>query len=81
MSTGEPGMQSRWTIGFEQKEKNGIFRLRFFVVVFFLKIAIAHISTEVFLVFLKDAQVHLFPFAVRKEGMGAAGKMIQIRIP
>lgn len=35
MSTGEPGMQSRWTIGFEQKEKNGIFRLRFFVVVFF----------------------------------------------
>lgn len=37
-------MKSRWTTGFEQKEKNRIFRLSFVVVVF--KIAITCISTD-----------------------------------
>lgn len=41
-------MKSRWTIGFEQKEKNRIFRLSFVVgfVFFFFKIAITYISTD-----------------------------------
>lgn len=38
-------MKSRWTIGFEQKEKNGIFRLSF-VVGFFFKMATTYISTD-----------------------------------
>lgn len=39
-------MKSRWTTGFEQKEKNGIFRLSFVVGFFFFKIAITYISTD-----------------------------------
>ena len=34
-----------------------------------------------FFFFLKDFKVHLLPFAVKKEGLGAASNKIQIRIP
>lgn len=62
------GMKSRWTTGFEQKEKNGIFEVEFCCYfVFFFDSNNLYFYRWDYSFFLKDFKVHLLPFAVKKK--------------